>query len=128
MTCRTIISNGAAGAPAPVSIEDQAQVAAEELPHQIARLKWLAEHNKLHWGAFQIRKRALTAGVATLNRLRHEQAGLALVRSIVASDPAADGYRTLEEYRLALLHRIDAELLDATATVERASEETTHAG
>lgn len=111
MTCRSAISNRNVPAPAPVSIDDQAQIAADELPHQIARLKWLADHEKLHWGTFQIRRRALAAGVATLQRLAQQQAGLARLRQIVASDATAISYQTLGQYRTALLRAIDAELL-----------------
>ncbi|WP_293373577.1 hypothetical protein [Nevskia sp.] len=114
MTCRSAIPNRIAAPPAPVSIDDQAQIAADELPHQIARLKWLAEHEKLHWGTYQIRKRALTAGVATLTRLARQQTGLAHLRQIIASDATAISYQTLGQYRTALLREIDAQLLGSS--------------
>lgn len=118
MTCRAAIPNRQATAPAPVLIEDQAQIAADELPHQIQRLKWLAEHEKLHWGTYQIRKRALTAGVATLQTLARQQSGLAHLRRIVASDATAISYQTLGQYRTALLREIDAQLLGSTEAGE----------
>lgn len=114
MTCRTALSR-APSVPAPVSIEDQAQIAADELPHQIQRLKWLAEHDKLHWGTYQIRKRALTAGVATLNQLAQQQAGLAHLRAVVACDASAISHQTLGQYRTMLLREIDAQLLGTAA-------------
>jgi len=68
MNCRTQ-AGPPPSPPKPVPLEDQARVLAEEVPHQIDRLKWLAEHDKLHWGTYQIRKRALLAAVATLQGL-----------------------------------------------------------
>lgn len=114
MTCRAAIPNRTAPAPTPVPIEDQAQVAADELPHQVARLKWLAEHDKLHWGTYQVRKRALTAAVFTLQGLARQQMGLAELRELIASDAIAISYQTMGQYRTALLREIDAQLLRCT--------------
>lgn len=117
MTCRTAVPNRGPVVPAPVSIEDQAQIAADELPHQIQRLKWLAEHDKLHWGTYHIRKRALAAGVATLTRLAQQQTGLARLRAVIACDASAISYQTMGQYRTMLLREIDAQLL-GTATAK----------
>ncbi|MCX7062811.1 MAG: hypothetical protein NTZ11_18235 [Gammaproteobacteria bacterium] len=122
MTCRTAIPNRTAAVPAPVSIEDQAQIAADELPHQIQRLKWLAEHDKLHWGTYQIRKRALAAGVATLQALAQQQAGLARLRAVIACDASAISYQTMGQYRSMLLREIDAQLLGTTTAEPQAGQ------
>lgn len=69
MTCRIQAAAPPATTPKPVALEDQARILSEEVPHQIERLKWLASHDKICWGTYQIRKRALLAAVATLRGL-----------------------------------------------------------
>lgn len=100
---------------APVSIDEQATIFAEEMPHQVKRLKWLAEHEKMHWGTVAIRKRALDAALETLQRLQRQQAGLARIRAVVACDASAISHQTIGQYRTTLLREIDAELLGAAS-------------
>lgn len=59
----------------PVSIDDQVAALAEELPHQIERLRLRADAGKIHWGWYAIRRRQLTAALATLQGLQRQQDG-----------------------------------------------------
>lgn len=59
----------------PVSLADQVLALSEELPHQIERLRLRADAGKIHWGWYAIRRRQLTAALATLQGLQREQDG-----------------------------------------------------
>lgn len=69
MNCRTQAAAPPVTVPKPVALADQAKILAGEVPHHIERLKWLATHDKIAWGTYQIRKRALLAAVETLRQL-----------------------------------------------------------
>lgn len=107
MSCRTQAAPPPAAAPKPVSLEDQAKILSEEVPHQIERLRWLAEHEKLHWGTYQIRKRALLAAADTLSRLAERTARVDRLREVITSDAAAITCQTLGQYRTMLLRELD---------------------
>lgn len=53
----------------PVAFTDIAKTYHEELPHQLERLKWLAQHDKLSWPGVAIRSKHLRAADAILQAL-----------------------------------------------------------
>lgn len=60
---------GAHGPLTPCNYADVARTFSEELPHQIERLNWLAEHGKLTWPGVAVRAKRLRQAAAMLQAI-----------------------------------------------------------